>query len=57
MQALPFAAVKAQIAGLGVPEDQAEAFWTVTRGNITVLAELKDWWALFPGRGRAAGGR
>jgi glutamyl-tRNA synthetase len=32
---------------LGVPADQAEAFWAVTRENITVLADLDAWWAMF----------
>lgn len=47
VQGLPFAAVQARIAALGVPEDQAEAFWAVAKGNITVLADLEGWWTLF----------
>jgi glutamyl-tRNA synthetase len=47
VQGLPFAAVQDRIAALGVPGDVAEAFWAVAKGNITVLADMDQWWALF----------
>jgi glutamyl-tRNA synthetase len=47
VQGLPFAAVRDRIAALGVPDAQAEAFWAVAKGNVTVLADLGQWWALF----------
>jgi glutamyl-tRNA synthetase len=47
VQGLPFAAVKDRIAALGVPEAEAETFWAVAKGNITVLADLEGWWQLF----------
>ena len=47
VQSLPFSAVQARIAALGVPADKAEAFWNVAKGNITVLADLEGWWTLF----------
>jgi glutamyl-tRNA synthetase len=47
VQALPFAAVQAQIAALGVPEAEAETFWSVAKGNITILADMDQWWTLF----------
>ena len=47
VQGLPFDAVRARIAALGVPEDMADAFWAVARGNITVLDDLEGWWVLF----------
>ncbi len=47
VQALPFAAVAERIAALGVPDAQAELFWAVAKGNITVLADLEGWWTLF----------
>ena len=47
MQSLPLAAVSDRIKALGVPEDEAAQFWDVARGNITVLADLAEWWALF----------
>ena len=46
VQGLPFAAVQARIAALGVPDDLAESFWAVARGNITVLDDLEGWWTL-----------
>lgn len=46
LQALPLAKVADQITALGVPDDLAEAFWTVTRDNITTLKDLDGWWTL-----------
>lgn len=47
VQALPLPAVADRIAALGVPADEAEAFWTVAKGNITILDDLGEWWSLF----------
>jgi glutamyl-tRNA synthetase len=47
VQGLPFAAVRERIAALGVREAEAERFWAVAKGNITVLADLEGWWQLF----------
>lgn len=47
VQALPFDQVQDRIAALGVPADKAELFWTVAKGNITVLDDLEGWWHLF----------
>lgn len=47
VQSLPFAAVQDQIAAIGVPEAEAERFWAVAKGNITILADLESWWHLF----------
>lgn len=47
LQAQPLEKVAGQIADLGVPDDLAEPFWTVTRDNITTLNDLGDWWAMF----------
>ncbi|KRS11484.1 glutamyl-tRNA ligase [Roseovarius atlanticus] len=47
LQGRDFADVKAHIVGLGVPEDQAERFWSVTRENITTLHDLEGWWVMF----------
>ena len=47
VQGLPFAAVQARIADLGVPADKADQFWSVAKGNITILADLAGWWDLF----------
>lgn len=45
-QHLPFAAVRERIAGMGVPDEIAEQFWSVARQNITKLDDLGEWWAL-----------
>ncbi len=47
LQGRDFADVKAHIVALGVPEDQAERFWSVTRENITTLHDLEGWWVMF----------
>jgi glutamyl-tRNA synthetase len=39
--------VKDQIADIGVPDEMAERFWTVTRENIMTLNDLSGWWAMF----------
>lgn len=35
------------IAAAGVPDDLAEAFWRVVKDNISKLADMGEWWALF----------
>jgi len=47
VQGLPFAMVADRIAALGVPVELAEPFWAVAKGNITVLADMAEWWVLF----------
>lgn len=47
LHALPYAAVKDDVAATGVPDHLAERFWHVVQGNITVKAEMGDWWAFF----------
>ena len=47
VQSLPYDAVAARIAALGVPAALAEQFWRVSCDNITVLADLSGWWQLF----------
>jgi glutamyl-tRNA synthetase len=47
LQALPLADVADTIAGLGVPDELADQFWTVTRDNISTLNDLESWWSLF----------
>jgi glutamyl-tRNA synthetase len=43
---LPLEAVAGRLAALGVPEALAPLFWEATRENVTVLADLADWWRL-----------
>ena len=47
VQSLPLSVVAKRVSALGVPEDKAELFWSVAKGNITVLADLDGWWTLF----------
>jgi len=47
LHALPLEAVAEDVAALGVPADKAEAFWNVVRENITVKADMAEWWDLF----------
>ena len=47
LQGQPLAYVADQVAGLGVPAELAEGFWTVVRDNITTKGDMAGWWALF----------
>ncbi|UWQ20379.1 glutamate--tRNA ligase [Jannaschia sp. W003] len=49
LQRTPFAAVRDEVLALGVPEAEAEAFWTVVRDNIERRAEMADWWTVVRG--------
>ncbi|MFZ8873757.1 MAG: glutamate--tRNA ligase [Paracoccaceae bacterium] len=46
LQSLPLGAVAHAVTDAGVPEDRADAFWTVVRDNITTLNDLSPWWTL-----------
>ncbi len=46
LASLPYDAVADTVIALGVPAEQGEAFWNVTRENITVLKDLEKWWDL-----------
>ena len=45
--AKPFAEVAGMVAGLGVPAELGERFWSVVRENITYLTDMGPWWELF----------
>lgn len=47
LQTLPLAQVAGDISSIGVPDDLAAQFWDAVRENITTLADMADWWALF----------
>lgn len=47
LHGLSFEQVSGELEALGVPKDKAEAFWNVTRENITKRSDLVGWWALF----------
>ncbi len=46
LAALPLETVAKDIAAVGVPEDKAAGFWSVTRENISTLSDLGGWWTL-----------
>ncbi|WP_298909950.1 glutamate--tRNA ligase [uncultured Aliiroseovarius sp.] len=46
LASLPVEAVADKLDAIGVPEDMAEAFWSVARENITTLGDLEGWWIL-----------
>ncbi|HHB80233.1 MAG TPA: glutamate--tRNA ligase, partial [Aliiroseovarius sp.] len=46
LAALPYEAVKDDIAALGVPDGQAADFWEVVRENIGTRADMQAWWEL-----------
>jgi glutamyl-tRNA synthetase len=46
LQGLELEGVAADVAAIGVPAEMAQAFWQVTRGNISTLHDLAGWWDL-----------
>jgi len=46
LHALDYSDVEDELRALGVPDDQAQAFWTVARANITTRKDIAGWWAL-----------
>lgn len=47
LQSLPYEAVAEDVNKIDVPTEIAEQFWTVVKANITVKADMVDWWHLF----------
>ena len=47
LHATPFAEVAERLAAMGV--GGGEAFWLAVRGNVTVLADAKEWWGVVGG--------
>lgn len=46
LHGLDYAVMKDDLAALGVPDDKAEAFWSVARANITTRKDIAAWWEL-----------
>ena len=46
LQGLPADAVTHDLNGLGVPAELQAQFWAVAKDNITVKADLAQWWTL-----------
>ncbi len=43
---MPFAAVQARLAALGISGEQAESFWLAVRGNLDTVADAARWWRI-----------
>ena len=50
LHGLPYAAISARLAGIGIAGAKAEAFWGVVRGNLAVLADAAYWWTCITGK-------
>ena len=46
LHALSFEAVRDRLIEMGVEGPQAEALWTVARGNLSELKDARDWWTV-----------
>lgn len=46
---MPFAEVADRLAGLGIPQDDAEAFWLAVRANLGRVTEAAQWWRVVAG--------
>ena len=44
-----YSAVADRLAAIGVSGDDAPAFWLAVRGNLTRLADARDWWDIAHG--------
>lgn len=44
IQHLEFSAVRDRLAEMGIVGDKSEAFWLAVRGNISFVADARDWW-------------
>jgi glutamyl-tRNA synthetase len=49
LHGLPLARVAEDVRAAGVPDDLAEPFWALVRGNVETLAELPGWWQVLSG--------
>ncbi len=49
LHGLAFGDVADRLAHLGIAGGSAEAFWGAVRGNLSVMAEAKEWWAVVNG--------
>ncbi|WP_232630467.1 glutamate--tRNA ligase [Methylobacterium sp. Leaf118] len=46
---MPFPEVRERLAGLGIAEDAAEAFWGAVRANLGRVGEAAPWWRVVAG--------
>ena len=49
LHTLPFAAVAARLAAVGIAGPDAEAFWLAVRGNLRTFADVEGWWKVVEG--------
>jgi glutamyl-tRNA synthetase len=45
----PFAVVRDRLAAYDITGHKAEAFWLAVRGNLSIFADVKDWWRVVEG--------
>jgi glutamyl-tRNA synthetase len=46
IHAMPFDMVQHRLAGMGIVDDRAEAFWLAVRGNLERVEEAAEWWRI-----------
>ncbi|MCJ2025712.1 glutamate--tRNA ligase [Methylobacterium sp. J-067] len=49
VHAMPYAEAAERLRAMGVPDDQAEAFWLAVRANLGKVAEAAEWWRVVEG--------
>ena len=49
VHAMPYAEVADRLAALGIPADDAEAFWLAVRANLDRVPEAAAWWRVTTG--------
>lgn len=46
LQALPHQVVRERLKAFGIPQSQADAFWSLVRGNVERFDEVSQWWRI-----------
>src|SRR5690606_29096418 len=43
---MPYAEARSRLAAAGIEGADAEAFWNAVRGNLSHVAEAREWWSI-----------
>ncbi|KQP16445.1 glutamate--tRNA ligase [Methylobacterium sp. Leaf93] len=49
IHAMPYEEARERLLAMGIPEERAQAFWTVIQANLTKVADAAEWWRIVAG--------
>ncbi|MCC0806483.1 glutamate--tRNA ligase [Methylobacterium sp. W2] len=49
IHAMPYEEARERLLAMGIPEERAQAFWTVIQPNLTKVADAAEWWRIVAG--------